>query len=87
MAASPVIFSRKRMISSWAGAIVGAGLLFGMFAWACGPASAGAPGLPVLKHLPSFVQEYQRQRVYAMFSDDPAILQGSVALARSRGGR
>jgi cell division protein FtsW (lipid II flippase) len=53
-------------------AIVGAGVFFGMFAWACGPASAGAPGLPVLKHLPSFVQPYQRERVYAMFSHDDA---------------
>jgi cell division protein FtsW (lipid II flippase) len=31
--------------------------------------------LPVLKHLPSFVQPYQRERVYAMFSHDDAGMQ------------
>jgi cell division protein FtsW (lipid II flippase) len=51
-------------------AIVGAGLLLGLFAWSCGPASDGAPGLPVLKHLPSVVKPYQRDRVYAMFAHD-----------------
>lgn len=30
---------------------------------------------PVLRHLPALVKNYQRQRVYAMFSDDPAVLQ------------
>jgi len=28
------------------------------------------PNLPVLHHLPQFVKHYQRERVYAMFSDD-----------------
>ncbi|HEX8524378.1 MAG TPA: FtsW/RodA/SpoVE family cell cycle protein [Tepidisphaeraceae bacterium] len=28
------------------------------------------PSVPVLRHLPQFVKHYQRERVYAMFSDD-----------------
>jgi cell division protein FtsW (lipid II flippase) len=57
-------------------AIVGMGLLLAMLLWACGPASDGAPGLPLLKHLPSIVKPYQRERVYAMFShDDPGAMQ------------
>jgi rod shape determining protein RodA len=35
------------------------------------------PQLPVLRHLPQFVKHYQRARVYAMFSKDPAILRQS----------
>lgn len=38
---------------------------------------AGQKGTPVFEHLPSVVKEYQRQRVYAMFSEDPATLQRS----------
>jgi rod shape determining protein RodA len=34
------------------------------------------PHLPVLRHLPQFIKHYQRERVYAMFSTDPATLQG-----------
>lgn len=34
------------------------------------------PNVPVLRHLPQFVKHYQRERVYAMFSDDPRVLQG-----------
>src|SRR5438067_1103963 len=41
-----------------------------------GEACTVCPHVPVFKHLPQFVKHYQRQRVYAMFSDDPAILQG-----------
>ncbi|HYE21508.1 MAG TPA: FtsW/RodA/SpoVE family cell cycle protein [Tepidisphaeraceae bacterium] len=33
------------------------------------------PSLPVLRHLPQFVKHYQRERVFAMFSEDPAVLQ------------
>ena len=29
------------------------------------------PDLPVIRHLPQFVKHYQRERVYAMFTDDP----------------
>lgn len=36
---------------------------------------SGQKGTPVFEHLPSVVKEYQRQRVYAMFSDDPSTLQ------------
>jgi rod shape determining protein RodA len=32
------------------------------------------PSVPVLNHLPSFVKHYQRERVNAMFRDDPATL-------------
>src|SRR5688500_11292752 len=28
------------------------------------------PNLPVIRHLPQFVKHYQRERVYAMFTDD-----------------
>jgi cell division protein FtsW (lipid II flippase) len=51
-------------------AIVGMGACFGLFLWLCGPAEAGGPGLPVLKHMPTFVKDYQRKRVYAMFERD-----------------
>jgi rod shape determining protein RodA len=30
----------------------------------------GCPDLPVIRHLPQFVKHYQRERVYAMFTDD-----------------
>jgi rod shape determining protein RodA len=30
----------------------------------------GGPGLPLFKHMPSFVKDYQRKRVYAMFERD-----------------
>ncbi|MBC7784635.1 MAG: rod shape-determining protein RodA [Burkholderiales bacterium] len=33
----------------------------------------GLDGVPIFQHLPSIVQEYQRNRVYAMFSDDPEV--------------
>jgi cell division protein FtsW (lipid II flippase) len=56
-------------------AIVGLGVFMGFFLWICGPKEAEAPGLPVLKHLPAFVKDYQRRRVYAMFERDPAAMQ------------
>ncbi|GIW77619.1 MAG: rod shape-determining protein RodA [Phycisphaerae bacterium] len=34
---------------------------------------SGLPGVPVFEHLPSIVKEYQRDRVYAMFSNDPDV--------------
>lgn len=56
-------------------AIVGAGMGLGMFLWLAGPAESGAPGLPILKHLPSFIKPYQRDRVYAMITNDPEAMQ------------
>jgi cell division protein FtsW (lipid II flippase) len=32
---------------------------------------SGLDGVPVFQHLPSLVKNYQRDRVYAMFNDDP----------------
>jgi cell division protein FtsW (lipid II flippase) len=56
-------------------AIVALGLAMGPVLWLCGPKTAGAPGLPFLSHLPAFVRDYQRKRVYAMFSNDHETLQ------------
>jgi rod shape determining protein RodA len=50
-------------------AIVGMGIAMGPLLWLCGSAE-GAPNLPVFRHLPTFVQNYQRERVYAMFRED-----------------
>jgi rod shape determining protein RodA len=51
-------------------AVVGMGLCIGMLLWLSGPGEGGRAGVPVLKHLPSFVKQYQRDRVYAMFRLD-----------------
>ena len=60
--------------------IVGVGVFFTPLLWFSGsckvPGCTVCPRIPVLKHLPQFVKHYQRERVYAMFSDDPSILQG-----------
>jgi cell division protein FtsW (lipid II flippase) len=56
-------------------AIVAMGALMGPLLWFCGPKEEGAPGLPVFRHMPAFVREYQRKRVYAMFQNDRATLQ------------
>ena len=53
------------------GAIVGLGLVVAPLMW-----FSGSPSVPVFKHLPELVKPYQRARVYAMFSNDPATLQG-----------
>lgn len=53
-------------------AIVGMGLVLAMLIWLSGPPESGAPGLPVFRHMPALVKKYQRDRVYAMFSNDPA---------------
>lgn len=53
-------------------AIVGMGLFMGVFLWVAGPAESGAPGLPVLKHFPTIVKKYQRERVKGMFANDEA---------------
>lgn len=51
--------------------IVGLGLVFVPIVWL-----AGQDHVPVLKHLPSLMSGYQRERVYAMFRDDERTLQG-----------
>jgi cell division protein FtsW (lipid II flippase) len=38
---------------------------------------SGLDGVPVFQHLPSIVKEYQRDRVYSMFADDPDTLLGT----------
>ncbi len=57
-------------------AIVGIGLALAPIAWFAGPRSeTGLPyELPVLRHLPTLVKSYQRDRVYAMFSTDPKVM-------------
>ena len=45
--------------------------------WLAGPPPDG-PNLPVLRHLPAFVKQYQRQRVYAMFNHDPKTMRESA---------
>lgn len=58
-------------------AIVALGLAMGPVLWMCGPKEEGAPGLPLFKHMPAFVRDYQRKRVYAMFNDDHETLQAT----------
>ena len=48
--------------------IIGAGLLMAPFAWLSGT------DVPIFRHLPSVIKTYQRERVYAMFNDDPQTL-------------
>ncbi len=52
--------------------VVGMGIAFMPLIWL-----SGLDGVPVFEHLPSVVKEYQRERVYAMFSDDPDMLEGT----------
>jgi cell division protein FtsW (lipid II flippase) len=52
-------------------AIVGLGVVVAPLLW-----FSGSPNLPVFRHGPNFVKDYQRARVYAMFSDDPVARQG-----------
>lgn len=51
--------------------IVGMGLALVPFAWLAGT------DVPVFRHLPAIVKDYQRARVYAMFSDDPSTRQST----------
>ncbi|MGE5608411.1 MAG: FtsW/RodA/SpoVE family cell cycle protein [Bacillota bacterium] len=57
-------------------AIMGIAILLAPLAWYAGPKEkTGLPyEFPVLKHMPVLVKAYQRDRVYALFSDDPAVL-------------
>ena len=59
--------------------IVGAGLLLAPLIWFAGPKeeTGMAYDLPGLRKLPALVRNYQRHRVTAMFSDDPAVLRTS----------
>ena len=52
-------------------AIMGIGLALAPILWLAGPADEGGAGLPVLGHLPVMVKRYQRERVLAMFANDP----------------
>jgi cell division protein FtsW (lipid II flippase) len=75
-------------------AVVAMGLVLAPIAWFSG--SKEKTGLerdwPVLRHLPVLVKAYQRERVYALFSKDPAVLrktgfqQEQVMLALGSGG-
>jgi cell division protein FtsW (lipid II flippase) len=53
-------------------AVLGMGVLVAPVMWLAGPAPEG-PGLPVFKYLPTMVRPYQRERVQAMFADNPKI--------------
>jgi cell division protein FtsW (lipid II flippase) len=50
-------------------AICGLGIAMLPLIWCCGT------DLPVFRHMPELVRSYQRERVYAMFHNDPATLQ------------
>jgi cell division protein FtsW (lipid II flippase) len=52
-------------------AIVGLGAAMVPIIWLAGT------DVPVFRHMPELVKEYQRKRVYAMFSRDPATLQAT----------
>jgi cell division protein FtsW (lipid II flippase) len=52
-------------------AIIGMGLALVPIAWFAGS------GVPVLGRLPELIKPYQRDRVYAMFSRDPAVMEKS----------
>ncbi|HYO11350.1 MAG TPA: FtsW/RodA/SpoVE family cell cycle protein [Tepidisphaeraceae bacterium] len=54
-------------------AVVGMGVAVAPVMWLAGPEPDG-PGLPGFKYLPAMVKSYQRERVYAMFSDDAKTL-------------
>ncbi|MGA2497055.1 MAG: FtsW/RodA/SpoVE family cell cycle protein [Tepidisphaeraceae bacterium] len=57
-------------------AVMGIGLALMPIAWYSGPREKTGLDIevPVLKHFPAMVKKYQRARVYALFSRDPAIL-------------
>jgi rod shape determining protein RodA len=52
------------------------GIALAPVAWYAGPKKeTGLPyEFPILKHMPTLVRNYQRDRVYALFSTDPAVL-------------
>lgn len=60
-------------------AVMGLGLALAPIAWYAGPSEETGLGydLPVFRNLPALVKKYQRDRVYAMLSDDPAVLKGA----------
>src|SRR5687768_857725 len=56
--------------------IVGTGMILAPLAWYSGPKEKTGMerDVPVLRHFPALVKDYQRQRVAAMFSRDPRVL-------------
>jgi cell division protein FtsW (lipid II flippase) len=48
---------------------IAAGVLLMPVAWFSGPDS----NVPVLKHFPALIKEYQRNRIKGLFSDDPSL--------------
>jgi cell division protein FtsW (lipid II flippase) len=60
-------------------AVVGMGLAVAPVLWFAGQCPHEGcdicPNVPVLRHLPQFVKHYQRERVHAMTSNDPRVLQ------------
>ncbi len=59
--------------------VVGMGLALIPFVWLC-----GLDGVPLFEHLPSVVKNYQRDRVYAMFSDDPDVEETGTGMQQYR---
>lgn len=59
--------------------VVGMGLAVMPFVWLC-----GLEGVPVFEHMPSIVKQYQRDRVYAMFSDDPDVEETGTGMQQYR---
>lgn len=57
-----------------------------VLALACGPLIwlCGLPGVPVFQHLPSLIKNYQRDRVYVMFSDDPDVLAEGTGMQQQK---
>ncbi len=56
------------------GAILAMACMLAIVTWFAGPEGGDIPGL---RRLPSLVKPYQRARVAAMFSTDPAVLRGT----------
>ena len=57
-------------------AIIGMAAVLAPVVWLAGPKEKTGLSydLPLLRHLPVLIKAYQRNRVYAMFSNDPAVL-------------
>jgi rod shape determining protein RodA len=60
-------------------AIVCLGLALAPIAWLAGKDDKGIPhsSIPGFKYLPELVKDYQRNRVYAMFKDDPMTMRST----------
>ncbi len=55
-------------------AIMGMATVLALVLWFAGPEGGDVPGL---RHLPTLIKKYQRARVLAMFSNDPAVRRGA----------